>query len=126
VRRLLFCKPPDELVKSWMNVASQLPRHGQTTAGRRDRRCDQGVLSQPSDGPVEQQVIQAGALSEGISWRTMERAKSELGVVSQRRGFGPGSVVLWGLPEGEDSHTPPTPLLAVYDGGATSPEGASQ
>jgi hypothetical protein len=72
-----------------------------------------------SKGPVEQQVVQAKAAEAGIAWRTIERAKGELEVVSGRKGFGRGSAVVWGLPAQTKAHTPPTKELAVY-GGNTS------
>jgi hypothetical protein len=78
------------------------------------------IMKMLGKGPVEQQAIRAEARAAGIAWRTMERAKCDLGVVSRRQGFGPGSIVLWELPTEGDTHTPPTVSLAVYDDENTS------
>jgi hypothetical protein len=89
-----------------------------------------------TDGPVEQRAVEQHAAARGLSWRTIERAKADLSVISLRKGFGLGSLVSWELPspEPEKQHagsrhhhpsleagqqptscTPPTPKLAVYD-----------
>jgi len=47
--------------------------------------------------------VQAIAATMGIAERTLDRAKSVLGVVSQREGFGPQSVVWWLLPAAAES-----------------------
>jgi hypothetical protein len=52
-----------------------------------------------ADGPVTYKDVQNRAREEQIALRTLERAKSELGVVSSRSGFGPASIVSWGLPK---------------------------
>ena len=52
---------------------------------------------------VEQAVVERRAAEAGVAYRTVERAKEALGLPSRRRGFGPGSVVLWELP-GDDSN----------------------
>jgi len=54
-----------------------------------------------SIGPMAQQDVQTTAAEMGISWRTMERAKDILGIKSRRKGFGPGSQVLWALKQVE-------------------------
>ena len=56
------------------------------------------IMDMLAKGPLEQQAIHAKAIEVGIAWRTVERAKGELGVVSHRKGFGPGSVILWKRP----------------------------
>lgn len=73
------------------------------------------LLALLRDGPQPQKVIEQEAVRWGISYRTVERAKDDLGIVSRRKGFGPGSTVLWELPESEEleEHTPPCGL-AVY------------
>lgn len=52
-------------------------------------------------GPIAQREVKAKAVTAGFAWRTVERAKEILGIVSQRRGFGPGSICYWHLPEDE-------------------------
>ncbi len=83
------------------------------------------ILETLSKGPVEQQVIQAEATAAGIAWRTMERAKCDLRVVSRRKGFGPGSTVVWDLPPEDNAHIPPTKKLAVYGHDTPSNGGVS-
>jgi hypothetical protein len=58
----------------------------------------------PSDGPVEQKKLKAMAAA-AVAWRTVERAKEVLGVVSRREGWGPGSACFWEAPkhEGDDA-----------------------
>lgn len=51
-----------------------------------------------ADGPVEGNVVVESAVSEGISLRTLERAKDVIGIVPKRVGFGRGSSVYWHLP----------------------------
>ena len=41
-------------------------------------------------GPVPQHVVKLKAIQSGLSYRTVERAKEILGVVSERQGWGPG------------------------------------
>lgn len=48
-----------------------------------------------ADGPRLANDVTAAAKALGISERTLQRAKGELGVVSDRRGFGRDSVVYW-------------------------------
>jgi hypothetical protein len=50
------------------------------------------------DGPAVQKKIAAKAEGKFISYTTLERAKAGLGVKSHRRGFGPGSEIIWRLP----------------------------
>ncbi len=49
--------------------------------------------------PVEQGELKRRALEKQISFRTLERAKEVLGVVSVRQGFGPGSCSCWYMPK---------------------------
>jgi hypothetical protein len=51
-----------------------------------------------TDGPVEQKKIKLEAIKNGLAWRTVERAKELLEIVSDRKGFGPGSVCYWRCP----------------------------
>jgi len=43
-------------------------------------------------------VVKLKAIQSGLSYRTVERAKEILGVVSERQGWGPGSACHWRLP----------------------------
>jgi hypothetical protein len=51
-----------------------------------------------ANGPVEQKSIKTEAIGSGLAYRTLERAKEALGVLSERRGWGPGSTCYWRLP----------------------------
>jgi DNA repair protein RadA/Sms len=50
-----------------------------------------------AEGPVEQAIIKQRAVVGGMAYRTVERAKEVLGVISDRDGWGPGSKCLWRL-----------------------------
>jgi hypothetical protein len=58
------------------------------------------------DGPVEQKTVKDEAIKAGLAYRTVERAKEMLEVVSERKGWGPGSVCSWRLPIEEAHRTP--------------------
>ncbi len=85
-------------------------KHGQ----RAKDEAKQFLSKLLADGPVAQKDVRAKAAQEGLSWRTIERAKADLKIVSERRGFGQGSEVYWSLLK--DGRTPPTPEVAVYAG----------
>jgi hypothetical protein len=55
-----------------------------------------------ADGPVEEAKIRRLAAAEGISLRTTDRAKHNLGVESSRKGWGPGSKCFWAIPEKDE------------------------
>jgi hypothetical protein len=50
------------------------------------------------NGPIPQQVVKAKAIKAGLAYRTVERAKETLGIISERRGWGPGSTCYWSMP----------------------------
>ena len=54
--------------------------------GARDEACD-WLRKELVDGPRPPKRLKAEATAAGISWRTIERAKSELGVKSEKTGF---------------------------------------
>jgi hypothetical protein len=54
-------------------------------------------------GPVRAQSVLDAAAARTIAPRTLTRAKVELQVRSDRRGFGPGSYIVWSLPAGAPS-----------------------
>ena len=49
-------------------------------------------------GAVPQQVVKVKAIKSGLAYRTVERAKEIMGVISERQGWGPGSTCHWRLP----------------------------
>ena len=66
--------------------------------GRKQDQAKSFLLEILAAGPIEQAVIQQKAVALGIAYRTVERAKTLLGIESRRQGFGPGSMILWALP----------------------------
>jgi hypothetical protein len=73
--------------------------------GNKLEEAQQFLIGLLASGPVEQVVVQERAAAHAIAYRTVERAKSLLGISSHREGFGPGSVVLWELPSVEANTT---------------------
>lgn len=69
-------------------------------------------------GPFPQRDIKLKAISVGMAYRTVERAKEILGVISERHGWGPGSVCNWRLPvemgKATDDDSTPTATVALY------------
>ena len=53
-----------------------------------------------ADGSVPTKAIRADADGAGFSWRTIQRAQSELGIEAVRDGFGKGGAWTWKLPSG--------------------------
>jgi len=56
------------------------------------------LLEKLKDGPVKLKVIKDAAAEKVISFRTLERAKTELGIQSKRRGFSEDGAWFWELP----------------------------
>lgn len=50
------------------------------------------------NGAVAAKDIQNDAKRDGISWRTLQRVKEDLGIVARRDGFGPGGKFVWSFP----------------------------
>jgi hypothetical protein len=77
------------------------------------------LLSFLSEGPVPAKEVKAASRREGISPRTLRRAKEELRIRTARIGFGRESSVQWELSEippigGHPSHTCPLQKVATY------------
>ena len=51
-----------------------------------------------ANGPVEAKDVREEVDGFGHAWRTVERAKKEMGVLSRREGFGKQSKCWWELP----------------------------
>jgi hypothetical protein len=73
------------------------------------------------DGSASAKEVQDAARKEGISPRTLKRAKAELHVLSTRVGFGKDSVVQWDISEKDTigshgSHRAPLQKVEPYDG----------
>lgn len=57
-----------------------------------------------ADGPVPVENLRRAARLAGLSWATLRRAKSTLGVKALKVGFGKGAHWVWHLRVGEDAH----------------------
>lgn len=76
------------------DLLAQSPKHG-----NRLTEAQSFLAKVLVNGPVEQRLILQRAIADGLAMRTVERAKEILGVISERRGWGPGSASHWRLPE---------------------------
>lgn len=56
------------------------------------------IIDQLRDGPLPSKDLQASARNDGISWRTLERVKNELGIKAHRDRFGNNGKWVWTLP----------------------------
>lgn len=68
---------------------------GGSSAGDKARDWLRDVLS---DGPLASNEIKKMAEQDGLAWRTIERAKKQIGVRAMREGFGKGGRSLWAMP----------------------------
>jgi hypothetical protein len=53
--------------------------------------------------PLRASIVIEAVTRVGVSRRTLKTVKRELGVESQRRGWGPGSYIVWSLPKGRSA-----------------------
>lgn len=77
----------------------------------RQRACDM-LRDALADGERLSDDIKAEAKASGISSRTLDRAKSDVGILWRREGFGIGAIFYWRLPDAlkngfHPNHTPP-------------------
>jgi hypothetical protein len=77
----------------------------------RQRACDM-LREALADGERLSDDIKAEAKASGISNRTLDRAKADVGILWRREGFGIGAIFYWRLPEPSKNgfhpdHTPP-------------------
>jgi putative DNA primase/helicase len=105
-------------------TAREVLAEAESDGERSPREDAKGFLrSFLSEGPAAAKEVQAAARGEGISLRTLERAKAELRIRTFRVGFGKDSVFQWELSENNTidrhaHHRSPLSGLAVYgDGG---------
>lgn len=56
------------------------------------------LAEQLSNGPTPSKDLQINARNDGVSWRTVERAKHDLGVKAQRDRFGNNGKWVWMMP----------------------------
>lgn len=92
--------------------------------GRRDEDSDAPQRGEAEEwlrgaldaGPVASEDLKRMARDDGMSWRTVERAKKSLRVVAGRDGFGRGGSWEWKLPADIDRHHRPPRQndVAVY------------
>jgi hypothetical protein len=85
--------------------ARDLLAEAETTAGPEERdavgEAEDWLGKLLNDGPVDSKEIPTAAKQSGIAWRTVERAKTRLGVKSRKRDYAAGW--WWSLPK----HIPP-------------------
>jgi hypothetical protein len=86
------------------------------------REAVEFLTDELKDGPVSQRTIKADAVANGISDRTLRRAKSSLGVVTRKMGMKEGWT--WGLPRPEDGHA--GDQLATFEDGQENAKMARQ
>jgi hypothetical protein len=79
-------------------LARENGRTGKTSAVDAAAEWLKGVLG---DGPMPSEEVKKLAMSDSIAWRTVERAKEKLGVVSRPSEF--GGKWVWALPAVADS-----------------------
>ena len=74
-----------------------------STNGHEDKleNAKRFLLETLAIAPLEQHKIKVLTAEAQMAWRTVERAKEVLGVISQRKGWGPGSKCLWELPKSD-------------------------
>ena len=72
------------------------------TGARRPRAAATDFLLEAlgSHEPVAVADLRSEASAAGLSWRTVERAKAEVGAVARKSGFGEGAQWFWVLPGG--------------------------
>ena len=75
-----------------------------------------------SDGPIPAQELRKLCAPNGISWRTLHRAREAIGAICYRAGFGRGSKVFWALPGMHATNGEPGTLAHMADGGMYEPE----
>lgn len=101
----LLCAKPDREGKSALDEAKEF------------------LYEAVKDGKRLATDIFAQAENEHMSEKTLTRAKRDLGIKSEREGFGSGSKVFWRLPDsrenptidGQNIHTSPPNLMTMYD-----------
>jgi AAA domain len=73
------------------------------SGGHKDKfdKARKFLLDALADGPVERNKLKQMAVETKIAWRTVERAKEVLSVISGRKGWGPGSKCCWEMPNDE-------------------------
>jgi hypothetical protein len=82
--------------------------------------ADQFLSETLADGPMRQVDVTKAATAQGISDRTLRRARGRLGVVATKHGFGSGSFWVWRLRPGAPA---PASLKSDHTGGAEDSRG---
>jgi hypothetical protein len=84
--------------------------HAANGAGPEDRsareEASEWLLHELAEGPKPARDLKRAARDDGVSERTLDRAKTTLGVTHQRHGFGAGGTVVWQLPASHTRHDP--------------------
>ena len=57
--------------------------------------CEEWLRATLADGPVLAADLRRASQEAGFAWTTLSRARSRIGAVTRREGFGPGSKYYW-------------------------------
>ena len=100
VRGEASCRPSISEVGSTWRHPSFLGKRWPTDPGSPETKhynATAFLREQLAQGPCDRETLLSHAEAIGLSFRTLERAKSQLGVVSQQRREGGRVVWYWGL-----------------------------
>ena len=106
--------------RPWEDMATLCFGHATRKSPARNE-AKHWLLDVLKKSPIWADEIWEAAKPEGFSVRTIKRAKEEVGIVSERAGFGRDGKSYWRLPEHigkTPEHKPDTPLfplLALYE-----------
>lgn len=86
--------------------AESMMHPGEHTPPTARDEAKQFLLAMLHEGEQLAKAVIDQATKEDIAERTLKRAKTDLGVIVRREGFGPGSRLFWSLPpiEGQETH----------------------
>jgi putative DNA primase/helicase len=87
-------------------TAREILGEAETTPDDRRLNADDFLIAMLSDGAKSVAEIRDAAKAHCLPWRTVERAKTKLGIRATREGFGKGGTWRWELPDSH--HRPPT------------------
>jgi putative DNA primase/helicase len=95
--RVLWGKAIDGTARELLAVADESNQQDEQSQAKDATEWLRDVLR---DGELCAGDIQKLCGRQGFVWRTVQRAKDRIGVVSRRKGFGADSQVMWRLPHG--------------------------
>lgn len=96
--RVCWEKAPVEMSADDALAAENADRRKPGPDAEELKRAETWLREILSDGPVESERIKKEGRGEDFSWRTLKRAKDEIGVKARRQGFGAGGKWVWDPP----------------------------